>query len=258
MLAFWSKKSEFAIYARIADSKAINLIAKDSNVKTKAANLEKLLLMMHAKIKGSASDTDETESDESESEDENYETNLKFNNSYRPNNNFKKNNLDSESYTKINNLVISLNNPMFAKMYAEILCEKYFLEIRTNLIYDLWKKNLLDNETLASALNIIIKIDTNKEYDREPDYFEKQVEMLKESKNKDLFHLMVKKIFERYSNISNKDKDKLICLQKAIQLTTFNELKAITESYFESCTESRTIIQENCKLTQVNNPLSKF
>lgn len=143
-------------------------------------------------------------------------------------------------------------------MYAEILCQNY-VSIRTNLIYDLWKKNLLDNETLVSALNIIIKIDTNKEYDREPDYFEKQVEMLKELKNKDLFHLMVKKIFERYSNISNNwYADKLICLQKAIQLTTFYELKSITESYFESCTESRTIIQENCKLTQVNNPLSKF
>jgi hypothetical protein len=235
LLAFWSKKSEFPISVRRNHEEAIDFIGKDLSMKTKAENLEIMLQMMQAKIKDSVLDADETESE----------------------NEIEINNLGSKSYTKINNLVISLNNPIFAKMYAEILCQNY-VSIRTNLIYDLWKKNLLDNETLASALNIIIKIDKNKEYDREPDYFEKQVEMLKESKNKDLFHLMVKKIFERYSNISNKDKDKLICLQKAIQLTTFNELKAITESYFESCTESRTIIQENCKLTQVNNPLSKF
>jgi len=59
-------------------------------------------------------------------------------------------------------LVISLNNPIFAKMYTEILCEKYYLEIRTNLIYDIWKKNLLDNETLVFALDIIMKNDTDK------------------------------------------------------------------------------------------------
>jgi hypothetical protein len=47
-------------------------------------------------------------------------------------------------------------------MYTEILCEKYYLEIRTNLIYDIWKKNLLDNETLVFALDIIMKNDTDK------------------------------------------------------------------------------------------------
>ena len=260
MLAFWSKKSEFAIYARIADSKAINLIAKDSNVKTKAANLEKLLLMMHAKIKGSASDTDETESDESESEDENYETNLKFNNSYRPNNNFKKNNLDSESYTKINNLVISLNNPMFAKMYAEILCEKYFLEIRTNLIYDIWKNNLLDNETVAFALNIIMKNDTEKtskvQYVK---CFEKQFEMLKELKDKDLVNTMIKKAIENYSTILNYYTDDLIYLQRAIELIVSYELQSKIKSFFRKYYSiNSTNIQEQCKLTQVNIFVSEF
>ncbi len=147
-------------------------------------------------------------------------------------------------------MVISLNNPIFAKMYTEILCEKYYLEIRTNLIYDIWKKNLLDNETLVFALDIIMKNDTDKtskvQYAK---YFEKQVEMLKELRDKGLVNKMIKKAIENYSKIFNYYTDDLIYLQSAIELMVSHELQSKIKSFFQKYYSINSYnIQEQCKL----------
>jgi len=64
LLAFWSKKSEFSVMARVSLRKALDSIVNNSNELTQTANLKKLLNIM------SSNDVELSEDSESEDSEE--------------------------------------------------------------------------------------------------------------------------------------------------------------------------------------------
>jgi hypothetical protein len=261
LLAFWSKRSEFLITARISKEKAIQSILDDLNVKTKAEKLGKLLNMMSSGVIESEeveSDEDESEdsdrSDEDESDEDSEDSNYLFSN------------IGKSCHVKITNLVISVNKPKLTNLYAEILSNEESVSIRTYSIYNLWKSKLLKISEIKYILSDLVESNKNKSIE----YFDKQIEMVRESRDINLIKLIIKKAIQLYAEPSTSlnhstqvyqlnslqtntnTEDKIIYLKRAIELINIYEPQSYIQ-IFESFSSSKNrSVQDYFNLAQVN------
>ena len=152
--------------------------------------------------------------------------------------------LDSNFYDDLTLLVISFNKPTLAKIYTEIFSKVKSFSVRTDCVYKIWKAKLLDISDFRSILNDLIKIDRNEGIE----YFNKQIEMVKELKDIDFIKLIIEKAVLSYSN-----SNQAVYLQKAIELIINYHLQSLTKSFFQSLSPvSNKNIQSYCHLAQVD------
>ena len=107
LLAFWSKRSEFSVMARVSIKKAIKSIVNDSNTKIQAENLEKLLNLMNG---NSVTYVSSEESEANEDTQSNFGSKTESDEETGDKKNFRIAKLDGNCFANITSIVIRVKN----------------------------------------------------------------------------------------------------------------------------------------------------